>query len=117
MLIGYENYCLAKPFPRVSRWLKVVVRNKHTCPDSKVNAVHNASGDYPSGKKGDVLTVEFSVLCMPCLGLNAGPVRHSEAFRDNAWLRKLTKVGAASGFFLTRPKAAPASRAKRDEAC
>jgi hypothetical protein len=65
-----------------------------------------------------VRTVEFSVLGIPCLGLNAGPAfRHSEAFRDNAWLQKLTNVGAAPGFFLTRPKAAPGSRAKRDEAC
>src|SRR5438270_2641 len=52
-----------------------------TFPDSKVTAVHNAPGDYPSGKKGDVLTVEFTVLGIPCLGLNGGPMfRHSEAF-------------------------------------
>jgi predicted 3-demethylubiquinone-9 3-methyltransferase (glyoxalase superfamily) len=52
-----------------------------TFPDSKVAAVHNAPGDYPSGKEGDVLTVEFTVLGIPCLGLNGGPAfRHSEAF-------------------------------------
>src|SRR5436305_8630561 len=52
-----------------------------TFPDSKVTAVHNAPGDYPSGKKGDVLTVEFTVLGVPCLGLNGGPAfKHSEAF-------------------------------------
>jgi predicted 3-demethylubiquinone-9 3-methyltransferase (glyoxalase superfamily) len=52
-----------------------------TFPDSAVRAVHRASGDYPSGKKGDVLTVEFTVLGIPCLGLNGGPVfKHSEAF-------------------------------------
>ena len=52
-----------------------------TFPDSKVTAVHNAPGDYPSGKKGDVLTVEFTVLGIPCLGLNGGPqFKHSEAF-------------------------------------
>ena len=52
-----------------------------TFPDSKVTAVHHAPGDYPSGKKGDVLTVEFMVLGIPCLGLNGGPaIRHSEAF-------------------------------------
>src|SRR5690348_6765557 len=52
-----------------------------TFPDSKVTAVHNAPGDYPSGKKGDVLTVEFTVVGIPCLGLNGGPAfRHSEAF-------------------------------------
>ena len=52
-----------------------------TFPDSKVIAVHQAPGDYPSGKEGDVLTVEFTVLGIPCLGLNGGPeFRHSEAF-------------------------------------
>src|SRR5437762_14202809 len=49
--------------------------------DSKVTAVHEAPGDYPGGKKGDVLTVEFIVLGIPCLGLNGGPAfRHTEAF-------------------------------------
>jgi len=43
--------------------------------------VHRAPGDYPSGKQGDVLTVEFTVMGIPCLGLNGGPVfKHSEAF-------------------------------------
>ncbi len=42
-------------------------------PDSRVKAVHRAPGDYPSGKKGDVLTVEFTVLGMDFLGLNGGP--------------------------------------------
>jgi predicted 3-demethylubiquinone-9 3-methyltransferase (glyoxalase superfamily) len=52
-----------------------------TFPDSQVMAVHHAPTDYPGGKKGDVLTVEFTVLGIPCLGLNGGPVfRHSEAF-------------------------------------
>jgi predicted 3-demethylubiquinone-9 3-methyltransferase (glyoxalase superfamily) len=52
-----------------------------TFPDSKVTAVHEAPGDYPSGKAGDVLTVEFTVLGIPCLGLNGGPeFKHSEAF-------------------------------------
>ncbi|MDN5864165.1 MAG: VOC family protein [Gammaproteobacteria bacterium] len=52
-----------------------------TFPDSSVDAVHRAPGDYPSGKQGDVLTVEFTVLGIPCLGLNGGPeFRHSEAF-------------------------------------
>jgi predicted 3-demethylubiquinone-9 3-methyltransferase (glyoxalase superfamily) len=52
-----------------------------TFPDSSVSAVHSAPGDYPSGKAGDVLTVEFSVAGIPCLGLNGGPVfSHSEAF-------------------------------------
>ncbi len=50
-------------------------------PDSSVGAVHRAPGDYPDGKQGDVLTVEFTVLGIPCLGLNGGPAfKHSEAF-------------------------------------
>ena len=52
-----------------------------TFPDSSVGAVHRAPGDYPSGKKGDVLTVEFTVLGIACLGLNGGPTfKHNEAF-------------------------------------
>jgi predicted 3-demethylubiquinone-9 3-methyltransferase (glyoxalase superfamily) len=52
-----------------------------TFPDSKVGAVHYAPGDYPDGKKGDPLTAEFTVLGMPCIGLNGGPMfKHSEAF-------------------------------------
>jgi predicted 3-demethylubiquinone-9 3-methyltransferase (glyoxalase superfamily) len=52
-----------------------------TFPDSHVIAVHRAPGDYPAGKQGDVLTVEFTVLGIPCLGLNAGPAcEHSDAF-------------------------------------
>lgn len=50
-------------------------------PDSAVTAVHHAPGDYPSGQAGDVLTVEFTVAGVACLGLNGGPAfRHSEAF-------------------------------------
>ena len=52
-----------------------------TFPDSAVKAVHHAPGDYPSGKQGDVLTVEFSVMGIPCVGLNGGPAfKHDEAF-------------------------------------
>jgi predicted 3-demethylubiquinone-9 3-methyltransferase (glyoxalase superfamily) len=52
-----------------------------TFPDSEVTAVHKAPSDYPGGKKGDVITVEFNILGIPCLGLNGGPVfKHSEAF-------------------------------------
>jgi len=52
-----------------------------TFPDSSVDAVHKAPGDYPSGKEGDVLTVEFTVMGIPCLGLNGGPeFKHNEAF-------------------------------------
>ncbi len=50
-------------------------------PDTHVNAVFRAPGDYPSGKQGDVLTVDFTVCGIPCIGLNGGPMfKHSEAF-------------------------------------
>lgn len=52
-----------------------------TFPDSAVKAVHHAPGDYPSGKQGDVLTVDFTVAGIPCMGLNGGPAfRQTEAF-------------------------------------
>lgn len=52
-----------------------------TFPNSKVAAVHKAPSDYPSGKAGDVLTVEFTVCGIPCIGLNGGTTfSHSEAF-------------------------------------
>jgi len=52
-----------------------------TFPDSSVGAIHLAPGDFPDGKKGQVLTVEFTVLGIPCLGLNGGPAfKQSEAF-------------------------------------
>jgi 2-polyprenyl-6-hydroxyphenyl methylase/3-demethylubiquinone-9 3-methyltransferase len=52
-----------------------------TFPDSTVTAVHHAPADYPDGKKGQVITVEFTVLGIPCIGLNGGPTfKHSEAF-------------------------------------
>ena len=50
-------------------------------PDSAVTGVHRAPGDYPSGKQGDVLTVEFTVCGVACLGLNGGTAfKQSEAF-------------------------------------
>ncbi|MCG7757221.1 MAG: VOC family protein [Nitrosomonas sp.] len=52
-----------------------------TFPDSYVGAILRAPGDFPSGKQGDVLTVEFTVMGIPCLGLNGGPAfKHDEAF-------------------------------------
>jgi len=52
-----------------------------TFPNSALRAVHKAPGDYPSGKAGDVLTVEFTVFGIPCVGLNGGPhFKQSEAF-------------------------------------
>jgi predicted 3-demethylubiquinone-9 3-methyltransferase (glyoxalase superfamily) len=52
-----------------------------TFPDSSVGAIHRAPGDYPSGKKGDVTTVAFTVAGVACVGLNGGPmIKHSEGF-------------------------------------
>ncbi|HMQ03809.1 MAG TPA: VOC family protein [Pyrinomonadaceae bacterium] len=52
-----------------------------TFPDSSVDAVNRAPADYPSGKQGDVITVNFTVRGLPCLGLNGGPeFTHDEAF-------------------------------------
>ena len=52
-----------------------------TFPNSTVGRVYRAPGDYPSGKEGDVLLVEFTVAGIPCVGLNGGPVfKHNEAF-------------------------------------
>jgi predicted 3-demethylubiquinone-9 3-methyltransferase (glyoxalase superfamily) len=79
-----------------------------TFPDSTVLAVHHAPGDYPSGQQGDVLTVEFKVMGIPCLGLNGGPVfRHNEAFSfqvatddqaetDHLWSAIIDNGGQAS---------------------
>lgn len=52
-----------------------------TFPDSAVGRITRAPGDYPAGQEGDVITVEFTVLGIPCLGLNGGPAfTHNEAF-------------------------------------
>jgi predicted 3-demethylubiquinone-9 3-methyltransferase (glyoxalase superfamily) len=52
-----------------------------TFPDSAVGTLFRAPGDYPDGKQGDVLTVEFTVAGIPCIGLNGGPhFKHNESF-------------------------------------
>ena len=52
-----------------------------TFPDTSVGNIHRAPGDYPDGCEGDPLVVEFSVMGIPCIGLNGGPTfKHSEAF-------------------------------------
>ncbi len=52
-----------------------------TFENSAVTAIHRAPADYPAGKKGDVITVEFTVMGIPCIGLNGGPeFKHTEAF-------------------------------------
>ena len=79
-----------------------------TFPDSTVGAVHRAPSDFPGGKAGAVLTVEFTVCGVPCLGLNGGPAfKHSEAFSfqiatddqaetDRYWNAIVGNGGAAS---------------------
>lgn len=79
-----------------------------TFPDSAVIAVHHAPGDYPAGKQGDVITVEFTVMGIPCLGLNGGAgITHNEAFSfqvatddqaetDRLWNAIVTNGGQAS---------------------
>jgi 2-polyprenyl-6-hydroxyphenyl methylase/3-demethylubiquinone-9 3-methyltransferase len=52
-----------------------------TFPDSSVGAIFRAPSDYPSGKEGDVLTIEFTVAGIPCIGLNGGPAfKQTQAF-------------------------------------
>ena len=52
-----------------------------TFPNSKVTAVHKAPSDFPGGKRGDVLTVDFTLCGVPCIGLNGGPAfKHTEVF-------------------------------------
>ena len=52
-----------------------------TFPDTRVGKVHRAPGDYPDGVKGSALVVEFTVMGVPCIGLNGGAqFKHSEAF-------------------------------------
>ncbi|MBI2802469.1 MAG: VOC family protein [Gammaproteobacteria bacterium] len=79
-----------------------------TFPDSAVGAVHRAPSDFPGGKKGEVLTVEFTVCGLPCIGLNGGPIfPQSEAFSfqiatddqaetDRYWNAIVSNGGAAS---------------------
>jgi predicted 3-demethylubiquinone-9 3-methyltransferase (glyoxalase superfamily) len=66
-----------------------------TFPDNKVKAVHEARSDFPGGKKGDVLTVEFTLVGIPCLGLNGGPTFKPTAafsFQKRRTIRKRRTV-------------------------
>jgi hypothetical protein len=85
-----------------------------TFPDSKVTAVHKAPSDYPGGKEGDVLTVEFTVVGIPCLGLNGGPeFPHTEASpsRSRRTIRKRrTVIGARSSATAARRASAAGAR-------
>ena len=74
-----------------------------TFPDSEVTNVFHAPSDFPGGKTGDVLTVEFTVCGIPCIGLNGGPVfKQSEAFSFQIKIKILQHEGGFSG----APKAA-----------
>jgi predicted 3-demethylubiquinone-9 3-methyltransferase (glyoxalase superfamily) len=82
----HEERTKMKPKNTICLWFdkeahQAAVFYAATFPDSEVTAVHKAPGDFPGGKEGDVLTVEFTVLGIPCLGLNGGPqFKQSEAF-------------------------------------
>jgi predicted 3-demethylubiquinone-9 3-methyltransferase (glyoxalase superfamily) len=86
--MSYSIPFMNKPIPKnsICLWFNKDALNAArfyaaTFPDSKVITVNHAPSDYPSGQAGDVLTVEFTVLGIPCLGLNGGPdFPHSEAF-------------------------------------
>jgi predicted 3-demethylubiquinone-9 3-methyltransferase (glyoxalase superfamily) len=74
---------MANPIPKVTLclWYEndaegAAQFDAKTFPDSRVRGVQRAPGDYPGGKQGDALVVEFTVLGIPCIGLNGGP--HSE---------------------------------------
>lgn len=79
---------MARPIPKnvVCLWFDGTAEDAanfyaKTFPDSTVDRINYAPGDYPAGKTGDVITVEFTVMGIPCLGLNGGPeFKHDEAF-------------------------------------
>jgi hypothetical protein len=75
-------------------------------PGSSVQAVHRAPSDYPSGKAGDVLTVDFTVAGIPCLGLNGGPTfKHNESSRSRSprtTRRRRTATGTPSSAMAAR---------------
>ena len=77
---------MAKPKNTICLWYDKVAEDAarfyaKTFPDSAVLAVRHAPSDYPSGKKGDVLIVEFRVAGISCIGINGGPMfQHNEAF-------------------------------------
>ena len=86
VLVEHKEHTNMKPKNTICLWfdkdaLEAARFYAATFPDSEVTAVHEAPSDYPGGKEGQVLTVEFTVLGIPCLGLNGGPeFKHSEAF-------------------------------------
>jgi predicted 3-demethylubiquinone-9 3-methyltransferase (glyoxalase superfamily) len=87
-----------------------------TFPNSAVGAVHRAPADYPAGKEGDALVVEFTVAGIPCIGMNGGPgVSHGMAFSfqiatdtqeetDRLWSAIVNNGGEASACGWCRDK-------------
>jgi predicted 3-demethylubiquinone-9 3-methyltransferase (glyoxalase superfamily) len=100
-LIEHKEHTNMKPKNTICLWFD---KDAHeaarfyaaTFPDSKVTAVHQAPSDYPGGKKGDVLTVEFTVLGIPCLGLNGGPEFKHRPFPSRS-RRTIRKRRTATG--------------------
>ena len=90
-----------------------------TFPDSAVGTIWRAPSDYPSGKKGDVLVVEFKVAGVSCIGLNGGPqFKHTEAFsfRSPPTIRpRPTAIGTRSSVMAAR--SARAAGARTSGAC
>ena len=90
-----------------------------TFPDSAVGRVLRAPGDYPSGTQGDVLTVEFTVAGVACLGLNGGTafaITTTRRFRSPPTTRrKPTACGTPS--LATAARKAPAAGARTSGAC
>jgi predicted 3-demethylubiquinone-9 3-methyltransferase (glyoxalase superfamily) len=86
MRFGFQEDMNMKPKNTICLWfekeaLAAARFYAATFPDSRVTAVHNAPSDFPGGRKGDELMVEFTVLGIPCLGLNGGPAfKQTEAF-------------------------------------
>ena len=75
-------------------------------PDSRIDAVHRAPGDYPSGKAGDVLTVEFTLMGQPFLGLNGGPhFKFSEAISFQIPVQTQDEVDRLSDALSAVPEA------------
>ena len=90
-----------------------------TFPDSAVGKVFRAPSDYPDGNQGDVLTVEFTVVGIPCIGLNGGPqFKHSEAFLFKSQpITKLKPTVCGTLLSAMVVKKANAAGAKTDGDC
>jgi hypothetical protein len=86
-------------------------------PDSSVGAVMRAPGNFPDGKQGDVLTVEFTVMGIPCLGLNGGPAfKHNEAFSFQVATDDQAETVCGTRSSATVARRAPAAGARTNGA-